>query len=52
MDTKKPMHNDTKSAKSSKVEMPKGSSSKPMSNMSESKDDAKADKKTSSSHSK
>lgn len=51
-ETKKTHSNDNKSAKSSKEEMPKGNSTKPMSNNSDSKDGTKAEKKTSSSHSK
>ena len=51
-DTKKTQHNDNKSAKSSKDEMTKGSSTKPMNNNSDNKNDPKAEKKNASSHSK
>lgn len=51
-DTKKTQHNDNKSAKISKDDMTKGSSSKPMNNNSDSKNEPKAEKKTASSHSK
>ena len=51
-ETKKPEHNNTKSAKNVKEEMSKGNSSKPASNQSGGKDDAKVDKKVSSTHSK
>ena len=51
-DTKKTQPSNGKSAKSSKEEASKGNSSKSMSNNRDSKDDGKADKKSSSSHSK
>ena len=51
-DTKKTQQNDNKGAKSSKEEMSKGNSSKPMSKNSDSKNDTKDGKGNTSSQSK
>ncbi len=51
-DLQKSTQNNSKSVKNAKEEISKGNSSKPASNHSGGKDDAKAGKKSSSSHSK
>jgi hypothetical protein len=51
-DTKKKQQTNSKTAKSSNDEMPKGNSSKPMNKNADSKEDTKSQKRTSSSSSK